>query len=218
MEQYIEEMLVCLFRNDVVPIVMGARKEDYAAKAPPHSYIHVEDFPTPRELAQYIHILDKNNTLYNQYFGWKESGEFVNTKYWCRICALLNQKDMPRMWYSDIEEWWRGPGMCSSDRWDNDADLITRWRDIMLWHHHQHSIISSIIITSWWDIINIIITIIIIIIIIIIIFIIIIIAIVVIITIIIIIIIVIISSNNNINSLQYHCLLSTSCGILVPAF
>ena len=44
--------MFCSFaRNDIVPIVMGARPEDYARLAPPHSYIHVDDFESPKELA-----------------------------------------------------------------------------------------------------------------------------------------------------------------------
>lgn len=59
------------FRNDVVPIVMGARPEDYARSAPQHSYIHVDDFDSPKDLADYLHALDKDDKLYNEYFNWK---------------------------------------------------------------------------------------------------------------------------------------------------
>lgn len=31
---------------------MGARKEDYEKVAPPNSFIHVDDFESPKELAQ----------------------------------------------------------------------------------------------------------------------------------------------------------------------
>ena len=56
------------FRNDIVPIVMGARREDYLAVSPPHSHIHVEDFLGPQELAEYLLKLDKDDELYNKYF------------------------------------------------------------------------------------------------------------------------------------------------------
>ena len=55
-------------RNDVLPVVMGARPEDYAAVAPPGSYIHVDDFPSPRHLAEYLHTLDAEDDKYNEYF------------------------------------------------------------------------------------------------------------------------------------------------------
>lgn len=50
---------------------MGARPEDYARSAPLNSYIHVDDFNGPRELANFLHELDKNDDLYNQFFKWK---------------------------------------------------------------------------------------------------------------------------------------------------
>ena len=59
------------FRNELVPIVMGARPEDYARSAPFKSYIHVDDFESPKELAEYLHKLDEDDNLYNEYFKWK---------------------------------------------------------------------------------------------------------------------------------------------------
>ncbi len=52
---------------------MGARPEDYARSAPEHSYIHVDDFEGPKELAEYLHKLDQDDRLYNEYFAWKVS-------------------------------------------------------------------------------------------------------------------------------------------------
>ena len=106
--------LICLIyysRNDVLPIVMGARPEDYAKVAPLNSYIHVDDFDSPKDLAAYLHKLDKNDDLYNNYFRWKGSGDYINTKFYCRLCTMVH--DRSRLsWYEDIESWWRGPGIC----------------------------------------------------------------------------------------------------------
>jgi hypothetical protein len=54
--------------HDVLPIVMGARREDYERSAPYKSFIHVEDFESPAKLAEYLHKLDKDDALYNEYF------------------------------------------------------------------------------------------------------------------------------------------------------
>ena len=56
------------FSHDVLPIVMGSRPEDYARDAPAHSYIHVDEFKGPKELADYLHQLDKDDEKYNEYF------------------------------------------------------------------------------------------------------------------------------------------------------
>ena len=65
--------LLTFSRNDVIPIVMGAAPEDYRRAAPPNSFIHVDDFQSVEQLAEYLHRLDKDDKLYNQYFAWKGS-------------------------------------------------------------------------------------------------------------------------------------------------
>lgn len=115
------------FRHDVIPIVMGAPPEDYERVAPYHSYIHVEDFHSPMRLADYLHKLDKDDSLYNEYFQWKGTGRFINTFYWCRLCAMLHDESHDNMWYSDVEEWWRGEGQCSgTDSWKEYRQLPVR--------------------------------------------------------------------------------------------
>ncbi|XP_076351643.1 glycoprotein 3-alpha-L-fucosyltransferase A-like [Tachypleus tridentatus] len=113
-----EKFFVNGLSRNVVPIVMGARPEDYRRNAPYHSYIHVEDFESPKHLAEYLHRLEKNSTLYNEYFQWKGTGEFVNTYFWCRLCALLHAPPQKKV-YSDIHTWWAGPGTCTTNTWRN---------------------------------------------------------------------------------------------------
>ena len=110
------------FRNDVLPIVMGAAPEDYARAAPYHSYIHVDEFETPKDLAEYLHKLDNNDTLYNEYFRWKGTGSNVNTFFWCRICSMIHEvgENTHPVVYRDLDRWWRGPGVCIGQ---------TRWRE-----------------------------------------------------------------------------------------
>lgn len=106
---------------------MGARPEDYAAVAPPHSYIHVDDFESPQALADYLRMLDHNDTAYNEYFLWKRTGEFINTKFWCRLCAMLHARDAEQKvtWYPDLHNWWVGPGVCVKP----SAKGWASWRD-----------------------------------------------------------------------------------------
>ena len=96
---------------------MGAAPEDYKRAAPPHSYIHVEDFDSPKELAEYLIKLDQNDDLYNEYFRWKGTGSNINTFFWCRVCAMLHAPRESHS-YRDLEKWWRGPEVCiGSDKW-----------------------------------------------------------------------------------------------------
>uniref|UniRef100_T1JFI9 Fucosyltransferase n=1 Tax=Strigamia maritima TaxID=126957 RepID=T1JFI9_STRMM len=118
-EDYITEKLYDIgLKRNIVPIVLGARKEDYIRSAPPQSFISVEDFNSSKSLAEYLHHLDKNDKLFNEFFRWKGTGEFVNTYFWCRLCALLHDKRTYKYkYYEDIENWWNGPNTCSQTRW-----------------------------------------------------------------------------------------------------
>jgi len=124
-------MIIILIRcrHNVLPIVMGARPDDYAAVLPPHSYIHVDDFRSARELAAYLRVLDANDTLYNEYFRWKSEWVSIETSYWCRLCGLLHVAAEQRYvhWYSDYSEWWNGEhsSACGS-RWNKRGGVW--WR------------------------------------------------------------------------------------------
>ena len=60
-----------IYRHDLVPIVMGARPQDYERASPYKSFIHVDDFDGPKELADYLRKLEENDDWYNEYFRWK---------------------------------------------------------------------------------------------------------------------------------------------------
>ena len=64
-------LLHLVYRHDLVPIVMGARPQDYKRAAPYKSFIHVDDFDGPQELAEFLKTLEEDDELYNDYFRWK---------------------------------------------------------------------------------------------------------------------------------------------------
>ena len=56
----------------MLPVVMGGlSKQDYEKIAPPHSFIHVDDFSSPKHLMQFLEELSKDPKEYNTYFWWK---------------------------------------------------------------------------------------------------------------------------------------------------
>ena len=133
-----EKFYVNGLKNDILPVVMGARKEDYVRSAPQKSFIHVDDFDSPEDLAKYLKELDSNDDLYNEYFQWKGTGEMINTKFFCRLCSMLhdpkvyleNNYDLVNFHlfilqkreekYSSIKninDWWRGRGNCITGSW-----------------------------------------------------------------------------------------------------
>ncbi|XP_053404157.1 glycoprotein 3-alpha-L-fucosyltransferase A-like [Mercenaria mercenaria] len=115
-----EKFFLNALRNDVLPVVMGANPDDYKRVAPPGSFIHIENFKGPEDLAKYLLKVAADDTEYNKYFQWKETGTFIDTKFWCRICSMLWDPNRPRLSVSNLNEWWRGEGICiGSTRWDS---------------------------------------------------------------------------------------------------
>jgi glycoprotein 3-alpha-L-fucosyltransferase len=94
-------------------VVLGAHPEDYKAVAPPNSYIHVEDFKSIKDLAEYLTLLDNNDVLYNEYFEYKQVGEVIHVweQFFCRLCSIL--------YYGDIipgHNWGEGSSWESVDK------------------------------------------------------------------------------------------------------
>lgn len=116
-----EKFFVNALGRNILPIVMGAPRKDYERFGPERSFIHVEDFRSPKELAEYLHVLDHNDDLYNSYFKWRGTGEVIDSwKYLlCRICAVLHDdySNSIYTWYENINDWWRGPGVCTQGFW-----------------------------------------------------------------------------------------------------
>ncbi|KAK2183377.1 hypothetical protein NP493_314g01006 [Ridgeia piscesae] len=94
--------------EDVVPIVLGSA--EYEKYLPVHSYINIRDFSSPRELAKYLDILDKNDTLYNEYFHWKKKYTCHNTppglSVECLVCRHANEHINDIEIAPNIAEFW----------------------------------------------------------------------------------------------------------------
>lgn len=124
--EYITEKLWWnAYHKEVVPVVMGATREEYARLAPPHSFIHVEDFKGPEDLARYLVYLDGNATAYNEYFAWKrkyvvknEHGYFGSPSlHLCRMCEAVNRLQGRTKVYKDLESFWNPKRDCRPPVW-----------------------------------------------------------------------------------------------------
>jgi len=66
---------------------------------PAKSYINAFDFQTVKALADYLKVLDQNDTLYNEYFWWKrhyvfgEGSSAHNAA--CELCSRLHNPSKP---------------------------------------------------------------------------------------------------------------------------
>ena len=112
---YTEKFYRALETN-VVPVVYSA--EGIHKVAPPHSYIDVRDFKSPKHLAEYLPYLDKNDTEYMSYFEWRKhfTCNFLHAiengvnKVFCDFCRYLFEDKRPKRiqnftkWFSDDAE------------------------------------------------------------------------------------------------------------------
>ena len=112
---YITEKFYRPLLYGVVPIVLGS--VDYDQFAPPHSYINAFDFPSAKELAEYLHLLDRNEDLYARYFDWKRhyTVALPANDGWCDLCKMANDANQPIKVYMDIQQWWMDQGKCESN-------------------------------------------------------------------------------------------------------
>ncbi|XP_019628689.1 PREDICTED: glycoprotein 3-alpha-L-fucosyltransferase A-like [Branchiostoma belcheri] len=98
--------------NNVVPVVFGAPKKDYEYLTPPNSFIHVDDFESPKALAGYLKLLDTDTEMYNQYFKWKTNPPQnipLDNGVWCNLCRkLIRICPDTRKMYTNLEKWYRG--------------------------------------------------------------------------------------------------------------
>jgi alpha-1,3-fucosyltransferase 10 len=94
---YVTEKYFQALMMGTVPVYMGAPNID-TFKPAPHSIIKVTDFESPKELAEYLTLLDKNDVLYKEYLEWKQEGLSPSFKKLialtkfdsrCRLCLKL---------------------------------------------------------------------------------------------------------------------------------
>ena len=91
-----EKFFAALRTEEVIPVALGgASINDYAASAPPHSYIHIDEYSSVSELAQKLESLSQNDTAYNEYFWWTKY--YRVTSHWdhyasaqCELCEKMN--------------------------------------------------------------------------------------------------------------------------------
>ena len=107
-EKYFENAL----QKGIVPIVMGGYSIYNAATSIPGSYISILDFPSAKDLADYLTYLDKNHTAYNEYFKWKTKYKVYEPNWFCRICEKLHNRNAPKKVWSSLGSYWGTEKSC----------------------------------------------------------------------------------------------------------
>jgi len=105
--------------ENVVPVVMGGA--NYTKLAIPGSYINVLDFKTVKNLSDYLHYLDKNNTAYNEYFKWRQNFRPIYFPNFCSFCEVLTSESPKGI--KNLTDFWVTQGKCS----EKDLLVLNMW-------------------------------------------------------------------------------------------
>ena len=107
---YVTEKFWDALAAGVVPVVLGGA--DYAAIAPPRSYIDLRDFATEEEAGRYLlHLMD-HPAEYLEYLAWREewrvvgraeaaAADTIPPSFLCALCEHLHKEEEPYSYRSD---------------------------------------------------------------------------------------------------------------------
>ncbi|KAM4696293.1 3-galactosyl-N-acetylglucosaminide 4-alpha-L-fucosyltransferase FUT3-like [Rhinophrynus dorsalis] len=83
------------FDSWTVPVVLGTSRKNYERFMPGEAFIHVEDFPNAKELAEFLLKLDKDDVKYRKYLNWRSHYRVMMEteldKSYCKACRSLRQ-------------------------------------------------------------------------------------------------------------------------------
>ncbi|XP_050406731.2 glycoprotein 3-alpha-L-fucosyltransferase A isoform X2 [Patella vulgata] len=112
---YVTEKFFNIQGRNIVAVVRGAA--NYTEIYPPDTFIDVNNFKSPKELADFLLYLDKNNEAYSHYLYRKaqfKSLQKVQTL--CQLCAILHQPLVKQNYHPDVYDWFtRGTCYLPSD-------------------------------------------------------------------------------------------------------
>ena len=115
---YITEKFFLALKVGMIPVVLGGlSKHDYEKIAPPHSFLHIDDFLSPEDLMKRMHVIANNEQIYNSYFWWRTHYSVVindpccsNQTYidpGCQLCSILNTDDfIQKNDYTNFTTFW----------------------------------------------------------------------------------------------------------------
>ena len=115
---YITEKPWIGFLLGTVPIVGGAGSEAYKRVLPPHSYIDLDNFTSAKDVAEYLKLVDRNDTLYREYFAWRAKYDFgmvTNGDIAGTACEYLHQTKNNGPHLVDLVEFSRGNSAICKD-------------------------------------------------------------------------------------------------------
>ncbi|XP_062388886.1 4-galactosyl-N-acetylglucosaminide 3-alpha-L-fucosyltransferase 9 [Sardina pilchardus] len=106
---YMTEKLYSPLRWGTVPVVLGPPRESYERFIPRDAFIHVDDFNSPKELADYLRGV--NETEYHQFFNWRKqfrvTGVNFAQEHACRACQYIRERKSYQV-FTNLNKWYWG--------------------------------------------------------------------------------------------------------------
>ncbi|XP_072286979.1 3-galactosyl-N-acetylglucosaminide 4-alpha-L-fucosyltransferase FUT3-like [Pyxicephalus adspersus] len=108
-KDYITEKLWSnAFDSWAVPVVLGTSRQNYERFLPGEAFIHVDDFPSAKDLADYLVQLDNDDEGYKKYFNWRSLYRVRRETGWdssyCEACRALKQAPDYQV-ISSVKKW-----------------------------------------------------------------------------------------------------------------
>ncbi|CAG5866590.1 unnamed protein product [Menidia menidia] len=110
-KDYITEKLYNPLSLGTVPVVLGPPRQNYENFIPGDAFIHVDDFTSAKELAEYLLLLDKNEEMYLKYFAWRRHFKVKKAHFWaehtCLACDYLRRHKEYKA-FNNLDKWYWG--------------------------------------------------------------------------------------------------------------
>ncbi|XP_018599021.2 alpha-(1,3)-fucosyltransferase 9-like [Scleropages formosus] len=110
-QDYVTEKLYNPLVVGTVPIVLGPSRQNYENFVPGDAFIHVKDFFSPKDLAGFLLMLDKNDDMYHRYFLWRKHYKAKLTDFGlqqsCYACDYLSRRKEFKT-FNNLDKWYWG--------------------------------------------------------------------------------------------------------------
>lgn len=108
---YITEKLWNPIKAGAIPVVLGPTRKNYERFLPPEAFIHVDDFASARELAQYLLVLRRRPELLMSHLGWRGNYWVHRPAFWsehyCTACKAVRSSRGRTAVVKDLARWFR---------------------------------------------------------------------------------------------------------------
>lgn len=108
---YITEKLWNAILAGAVPVVLGPGRQNYERFLPSEAFIHVDDFPSVRGLAQYLLMLWRNPARLKRHLDWRGSYSVHKPTFWaqhyCTACRAVRRRRGRTDVVTDLTHWFR---------------------------------------------------------------------------------------------------------------